>query len=250
MKKILFTFALAGLTALSAQSIINVDLGAGTAVTGTDTVGVVASEGWQQKSGFPDFSGLALNLDDGNPSGATISADFNGNVTTFGASTTDANYTMYNRGGALTMDSEGGTTVTVDSLGSAFTGGGYDVYVYFGSLTNFATDNPYWLSFSDGSTTYYSAVEEDVATYQGSFVRSTNTITPTEAPGAADGTNYVLFEGLTSSSFTITATNITNPDTGSSAAITGMQIVAVPEPSTYALLGGLVALLAAYFRRR
>ena len=250
MKKAILLALLAGVTSLSAQSMINIDLGSGTAVTDTDTLGVVPSAGWQQKFGYPDFSDVALALNDGAPSGATMTADFNGNVATYGASTTDSNYTMYNRGGALNTADSGGTTVTVNNLGTQFTSSGYDVYVYFGSLNNFGSDDAYWLSFSDGSTTYYAAVEEDVATYEGSYQQVTNTTTPIAAPSEADGTNYVVFSGLTSTNFTITAANITNTSTGSSAAITGMQIVAVPEPATYASMAGLVVLLVVFFRRR
>lgn len=238
---------LAAATTVSAQ-VISVDLGKDTAVTGTDVTGFVPTAGWQQESGFPDFSGRALDLSDGSPSGATLDGDGSGNITTIGASTADNDYTMYNR--ALAIEGSGGfSTLSVTGLGAEFTGPGYDVYVYVGSATNFGLETRVTFSFTDGTTTYYLDADESIASYQGSFIQATTTTYA--GSGTTPIANYVVFSGLTGTDFTISAQNV-DTVTASAAGFTGMQIVAVPEPSTFAFIGtfGLIAGLVALRRRR
>jgi hypothetical protein len=241
LTSVLMIIALSGLQA----QIINIEIGGGTSLGTSDVAGIEASAGWQKKSGFPNFTNSTLNLSDGSSSGATITGVGSGNITTFGASTSDNNYTMFNSGLGIEGIDNGGTSLAISGLGTDFTTSGYDVYVYFGSALNFATNDPYTLSFSDGSTTYYAEVEEDVATYTGTFSRAASTVSGSPTTSS----NYVLFEGLSSANFTITAGNIDNVTTDSSGAITGMQIVAIPEPSTLVLVGLALGSLL-FFRRR
>jgi hypothetical protein len=211
---------------LSAQS-INIELGGGTSLGHSDSAGVIPSIGWQKKSGYPNITNSALSLSDGSSTGATITANGSGNLVTFGATTTDSNTTMFNSGLGITRLDNGGSTISVSGLGADFTENGYNVYLYFGSTTNYSTDAPYTLSFSDGATTYYAQVKENEATYSGTYLRATATIAETPTVSS----NYVLFEGLTSANFAITVANILNTSTDSSAALTGMQIVAAAEPA-------------------
>lgn len=255
MKKhypLLLALILCTLPALG-QVTINVELGSGTAVSGTDVAGVVPSAGWQQKSGYPDVTTpSALNLSDGSSSGASITFDGTGNVTSIGAATTDANYTMFNRNLGIGFAGSGntngslGSTISVTGLGTDFTTNGYDVYVYVATNTNFGSggEDIETVSMSDGTTTYYFEINDTIASYQGSFIQAT--ATDLASAGLA---NYVKFSGLTSSSFTISSTPVTvNAD--SLGGFAGMQIVAVPEPGTFALLAGFGALGLILVRRR
>ncbi len=241
----LITFSYAFFS-VNAAALINVDLGNSTAVGVSDIAGVVASSGWYQESASPDFSNRALDLSDGSASGALLTADGTGNYTAIGAATTDPNYTMYNR--VLGIEGNSGlSTLNVTGLSSAFTAAGYDVYVYFSTLSNSSGSNVRdTLSFSDGTTTFYSDVDENNANYQGSFVQAATT---SYSSGNTPIANYVKFSGLTSTDFTISARNVDNV-TGATAGFAGMQIVAIPEPSSVMLLSLALMGLLPLVRRR
>lgn len=224
---------------VQAELLISVDLGAGTTV-GSGTAGVVATNGWQQRTGFPDFSGAALNYADGSSSGATLDGTGSGNISSIGASTADGDYSMFNRMLGISS-SLGYSTLTVSGLNI---GSAYDVYVYIASadnLSNGAGGIVSTISVSDGTSTYYLEADEDTASYQGSYVQATATDS-----GSSVSANYVKFSGLSGNFFTISAQNIDSV-TSSTAGFAGLQIVAVPEPATAGMLG-LGALISMLIR--
>lgn len=231
-------------TTLYAQTMINIDLGAGTSV-GSGTAGVVSSDGWQQESGFPDFGPNSLDYEDGSASGATVTlGNASGNVTSIGAATTDGNYEMYNRGAGIKEGSA--TTLSLSGLDtSGVFSGGYDVYVYMASAVNFdAGDNVNTFRVGNGTTDYFLDLDETVTSYAGSFVQSSATIA-----GDSIIANYVKFSGMSGASFTVDSIN-TEGKSDSAGLFTGMQVVAIPEPSTLALVGIALGAVMLFRRRR
>jgi len=133
-------------------------------------------------------------------------------------------------------------TVTVAGLGQTFTHHGYDVIVYFDG-PNGGTKDVDWVTayaINDGVTTAtVYGKDAKTAGWSGTFIQAFGTSTNDATPG-----NYVRFTGLTSGTFTLTATPVTG-----SGPINGLQIIALPEPASLALVGvGLAATLVA--RRR
>jgi hypothetical protein len=250
MKKILVLLLVTafGVFLSASAAMINVDLGSGTSV-GAGTAGVVASDGWQQKAGSPDITtASSLNLASGGASGATILLDGTGNITSIGAATTDGDYNMFNRGMGIGAAGSGNISnpynVRISGLSTDFTTSGYDVYVYFGSGINYSgVDVVTPVAVSDGTSTFFVSVSEAQATYQGSYIQGTATIVGDSVLG-----NYVKFSGLTSSTLSISA--IASGASDSVATITGMQIVAIPEPSTMVLVGIALGSLLIFRRRR
>jgi hypothetical protein len=69
-------------------------------------------------------------------------------------------------------------------------------------------------------------------------------------PASGGDTNQTfIITGLTADTLTIDMANTTLAGTGTAVVFGGMQIVAVPEPSTFALLGGILALGLVAVRR-
>ena len=119
-------------------------------------------------------------------------------------------------------------TVTVSGIPSGISTL-YDVYVYFDAVT---ADGTVLSNYTIGSQTFYTS---DTATFNGTFTQATGTTPETRSAGA----NYVKFSGLTGDSFTLVADS-----ENFRAEISGIQIVAVPEPGSSVLIamGGLLAL--------
>ena len=117
--------------------------------------------------------------------------------------------------------------MSVSGLGSDFTGPGYDVYVYSDADNNART-----YSITLGGSTLTIA---DTATFDGTFNEG----------NSGTNENYVVFRGLTSGSFSVDMES--TPGRG---AVNGIQVVAIPEPTSLALfvLGSFLAL--AIHRRR
>lgn len=129
----------------------------------------------------------------------------------------------------------------------------YDLYLYIDGEDATATPEigTYTVSLQPGTTTtgestYYGEDTTDFITNTdgglSEYVQasSTNSLAPTA------GANYVKFTGITSDGFSVLLDG-TNPD---SVVLNGFEIVAVPEPSTFALLFGAIALGVIAFRRR
>jgi hypothetical protein len=125
----------------------------------------------------------------------------------------------------------------------------YDLYVYM------YDDGPGRAGlFTVGSTTYYArgfgpSEGDGNPDFDGTgYVLSTDTTLG--AGSDIDQGNYVLFSGLTGSSFTLDMDAI-NAGSLDRNKVAGIQIVAVPEPGTFALAGfGAVCGLLAWRRRR
>jgi hypothetical protein len=231
MKKYLITTLVLITTGLCANAeVISVDLGKANteALESEDVAGVVPVANWDVASGFPDLTAFALT------SGAIVTADFSGNLTTSVGVTADVNTEMFNSGGGV--NSGTGSDITFANLPTTGVwSGGYDVYVYFAPSSGNNT-----LDLTIGDTTYYAQLDSGSSNYSGSFDQVTS-----ELNYARESGNYVKFSGISGNSFTLKASS----NIGNTIAITGMQIVSVPEPATMGLLasGGIIALL---FRRR
>lgn len=233
-----------------AQTVISVDLGTSSPLTSADTAGVVPVDNWTNPGGTPTFTNVSTTFDDGSASPATVSfaAQASSNATTpIAVNGTDANTDMFHRGKRIAANAVNGVDVVLSFDNLPTTGlwaGGYDVYLYLTPTS--ATTDAEPISVTDGSTTFHLDLSAaNTVNYSGSFtqVTSTSSLSPDTAG------NYVVFEGLTgsSASFNFGQPAVALPN---NMAITGVQVVAVPEPTTAALLLGSVGMLLAMRRRR
>ena len=136
-------------------------------------------------------------------------------------------------------------TVTIAGLEPPFTIHGYDVIVYFDGTNGGKNDvdwlTRYTISANGNSVADVYGKDAKTAGWKGTFVQAFGI-----SAAAATAGNYVRFRGLTASGFTLTATPVTGMGQGP---INGLQIIALPEPASLALVGvGLAATLVA--RRR
>jgi len=226
---------------VGAQSIISADLGSSGTLSSSDVLGAVPAPEWTNPSGFPNFTDADLNFDDGTSSGATLTAAASGggggNVDTQVTATTTPDFEMFNR--AYRLPSANTSTITLASVPTTGAwAGGYDVYFYVAGVEA----SPTQYSATDGTTTY----QFDL-TNGDNFSGTYETITSTDALNPSTSGNTIVFSGLTGASqtFTFEGTDSTN-----SMGLVGMQVVAVPEPSTTGLLVGALALSLAARRRR
>jgi hypothetical protein len=204
-----------------AQDIISWAYNNGNAIPTTGTAGVVAATNWNLTG---DSGSLSLNYNDGNSSGTSLSLSGG-----FGA---------WGIGGVGAPDGDGTYNKAIfdgyyNSFSSSLTLGNipyanYNVLVYFSSDADGRTG-----TISDGTTTYSFSTMAVSATAGGNALFAQTTDTGLGNPSA----DYAIFSGLTGGSQTFTIDS--NPDNGMG--IAGVQIVAVPEPSTVALtmMGGI-----------
>lgn len=226
MKKIVITASLlAVVVSVSADISLNFNPGSLGTVAGTEDVGLngVQADNWV------DLGASATAVDiDGVAGSATIAYVSAYQFAATPTSDGTQNSLMMKR--AIRIGGPGDSTLTVSGLGTDYTTLGYDVYVYYGTDNHGRTHR-----FSVGGTAV-SGLEQATVSWQGSFIQ---TSADTEVG------NYAVAAGLSASSFTI-VDNGTSPGKGG---ITGLEIIAIPEPATIGIVavfgGGLL-----FIRRR
>jgi hypothetical protein len=204
--------------------------GAPTAMLATDVAGAVYRQAdWNNANGTGGtLNGLLNQAGVATSASATWHAD---GTWGSGAGTANGDFKLYN--GYLDATGTSNTTVTVSGLNAAGFVGAYDVYVYFmGDNVGAGRSGNYTIN---GLTQF--AV--DNTGFKGTYVQATG--------GDGDNGNYLLFEGLTGDSFSLSAmpVNFRSP-------VNGIQIVseATPEPASLALLGVAALGLVGYAWRR
>lgn len=204
-------FLVATSLAVNADTIsLNFNNGGATLLGEADFAGIVPSPNWNN---FRNNGGLGLNnpaptaLNDstGANSGATVTWQVG--ASGFNSNNGAGNQRMME--GWFGLNAADAGDITVAGLPNAYTSGGYDAYIYYDS-PDVAPGAP-TMSFIVGGTTI-SGTEAD-ANFPGSF---------TESIGGGAG-NYVVFRGLTDSTFTLTA----DADAGR-ASINGIQLTTDP----------------------
>ena len=213
-------------SALANGSTISVNIGANNAfnvIASTDTAGVVAVTNWNNK--YTNVGGSLQLTDDSGTLLATtvsVSSQYSGSIAGEFAT---PNETLMGSG----TDSSGGNmTATVTGITYDL----YDVYVYFGSRG--ATDRfgNYTITPSGtGASAEQSLLGYDIGTFTnvGGFILE-------DGSGGGSGIgNYMVFKNVSGANLLITADpqNVSTPR----APLNGFQIVAVPEPSSLALIG-------------
>jgi len=182
----------------------------------SDVAGVVPASNWNDVTGTSG-TGIALKNGAGSNSGASLAFDAGDNGVIAGPSGNDQKM--------MFSYIHEGASATVSSLSLADP---YDVYVYFWDEDSKNLPEDITLTSSSYTKTFY--VKEETTPYPG-YVRAYNTVAP--PVGTRDAGTYVVFTGVTGSSFTV--------DTGGEE-LNGIQIT--PEPATLSLLalGGLALL--------
>ncbi|MBC7773039.1 MAG: hypothetical protein H7210_11125, partial [Pyrinomonadaceae bacterium] len=202
----------AGTGGTSGQRIISIDfVGGQTAMTSTEIAGVKPAARWNNAPGasgsltaFADNQGNSMNC------GLTWTAG-TGGVWRLSWPDAPGNTRMMN-GYLDPISASAPAKVEVTGLPSSITGSGYDVYVYaYGPLSSGTRTSIYAIGSTSISVTQ---TGPSASTFTGY----------TPAPPGGSG-NYVVFRGVTGSSFTLTATPGTASGTQTRAPLNGIQIV-------------------------
>lgn len=269
MEKILVIMACLALAGFASASTISVnfhvgddnDLQADHELTGSEAAGLDNNTTWNNinvgngaahNTAGAIFGSTVLTDDAGDTSAATIAPSVNSTwFVGYAASAASANGELnlagtnhddlFNSYLALNGPSGDGTpadaaVLNISGLGSAYTSLGYKLIIYSDSDRRNTGTNPRRSEFtvtpSGGSAVTVFVEDDDKATpvniFDGTYIMSDNSDT------GADYSNYTVVSGLTADSFSL---EVTSPD-GGRGAISGFQIVAIPEPAT---LGMVVA---------
>lgn len=217
--------------------------GAGAASAG-NTAGAILSGYWntigtdgQALSGTNISS---LTNDSGTASGVSIAQSANqGGFYNQGSLNTGFSGTIGNAVMENFADSPGNYTYTLNNV-NAGVGSLYDVYVY----TSRVFSNTGVTQFDVNGQTLFLSNESTVGDYSESGFA-----TQALAEANLSAGNYVKFSNVSLDTLTIGITGLTDTTNGGNlAAVNGIQIVSVPEPSSAALLG--LGGLALILRRR
>lgn len=206
----------------------------------TDSAGVEAATNWNNINGELDSEGSGpfdLNDSTGTASGVEFTAD--GNWFDFAAddiSGSGPNTTMFDWGANFDADGSPTPSISLTGLGASAT---YDVYLYLGLRGSQTSTNDDIITANSTSFTF--DPDTLLSGFSGSFTQID--------PGTSTAGNYVLFEGLTGDSLSIT---FDGGDSGASnpTILTGLQVSVIPEPSTAALLLGCAGFALLQRRRR
>lgn len=224
-----------------------------------EVAGVVPQSNWNS---FLDATGTTaetfpLNLGTGAASGASVT--FSGSPNDWDTGITEAtslNHKMML--GYIDTNDTSITTVAVNGLPASFTGPGYNVYLYYDG------DNGTQHRVGRYEINGVSMWGRDAGVnFVGTFTQGQTTTDP--APGmtgtgldnlaAAVATvpagNYMIFGPLTSANFTLNVQASASAGGTNRASLNGMQIVAVPEPTTIWLVAiGVLASAGLLVRSR
>ena len=215
----------------------------------SETAGVVPQANWNSFLGEPQAGNGSLVLSDGSPSGATVTWMSNNDWDTNLDQSLSLNHKMML--GYLDTNDTSITNVTVSGLPASLTGPGYNVIIYFDGDNGTGTGEHRVGRYELNGVSMWG---RDAGTrFDGIFTQAQTLTDP--APGltgtqlddqdAAVATvpagNYMIFSGLNSADLTLNIQASVSQGGTNRAAINGMQIVAIPEPSTVALfvMGGL-----------
>jgi hypothetical protein len=208
--------------------------GAPTAMLPTDVAGVIHQPDWNNAAGAGGTSNGLVNQ-----SGVSTSASVTWHAdNTWGSKTgtSDGDHKLYN--GYLDATGTSATTVAVSGLHAAGFTGTYSVLVYYtGDSVGAGRSGAYTIN---GIT----ETGLDNTGFNGTYIQA--------IPGNDNNGNYLLFEGLTGDSFTLSATPLNTSGTNRSP-VNAIQIATgtVPEPTSLALAGiGLLSALGYSWKRR
>ncbi|MEX0325792.1 MAG: hypothetical protein AB3N33_06865 [Puniceicoccaceae bacterium] len=193
-----------------------------------DGYGVEAANNWH------NLQAVTIGTDLTDSSGAATTVDFELVTTEFRTLFDGSLDNTPMRSGALDYPATvEGTTLSLTGLAGTFTS--YDLIVYVASFNGAAGGNTGEFSVSGTGVTPVSYFATTPNPFTGSLIQSMDQ----DSGDGIDSATYVRFSGLTADELLLTATAL-NGNTG----IGGIQLVgtAVPEPSTFAFIGGLLAL--------
>jgi len=234
MKKTITTIAIASLLAGAAQAtVLSINLTNNDnprQIQATESTGVINTTGWN------NITATTADID-----GTVVDITLGGSIATSntardaGGDGTDGFLALYEAGlRDNTAGTPGDTFITISDMTAFLTtesATSYNIYAYYKSRVT-AVDRTLGIGTDSSNLTTDSTPDGRDISASDSFV----------ALGGTDA-NYVLYSGLTADSTTIYINRGTREAT-----LTGIQIEAVPEPSSAALIG--LAGLAWILRRR
>jgi len=212
----------------------------------TETAGFVPQLNFNVYVGDP--TSATLNYDNGLSSGASITVQNYGNYFSSGSFTNPGDQHLFDSNlnhGDITTSNAG---IAVSSIPFAT----YNLYVYASSDNNSPHDIMTY-KLTQGASVQTLSME--VMSAPGTYVQGTSTYNGAATnPGDVPAADYVEFTGLTANSFTLQfgGQSSTGAPASFNAGLNGFQIqaAAVPEPSTWAMMFGGLAILGFCVRRK